>query len=209
MINNLPKSLVEAAKKVLTESQNHIDVDGVQKHRYNSLGQPIHSTDEGIRNFHRWFGDSTTVDIHGRPKVFYHGSGSTNIKEFLPDSGDKESKALQSFRHAKETNQKFGYMNFRSGSFFSEDPKYAGNYATSIMYPVYIKSNNPVSIHQLSGEKKIHNKNKTPDSLIMHDGTGVINEIAVLDPSQVKSSIGNNGNFEPTKNSILESNNIN
>jgi hypothetical protein len=43
------------------------------KHRHNSEGKPIHHTDEGIRNFHRWFGDSTLVDEYGRPKVVYHG----------------------------------------------------------------------------------------------------------------------------------------
>lgn len=60
----------------VNESTNdtHIDVDGVMKHRYNSEGKPIHSTDEGIRNFHRWFGDSDSVDEQGRPKVFHHGT---------------------------------------------------------------------------------------------------------------------------------------
>lgn len=75
MINNLPESLIAAAKKVLTESKHPmIDVDGEAKHRLNSEGQPIHHTDDGIRNFHRWFGDSDSVDEHGRPKVFYHGT---------------------------------------------------------------------------------------------------------------------------------------
>ena len=200
MVDNSKESLVEAVKKVLIESQTHINVDGQLKHRYNSAGKLIHPTEEGIRNFHRWFGDSKTVDEHGRPKVFYHGSGSTNIKEFLPDGGTEHSRALQSFKQAKEANQKFGYMNFRSGSFFSEEPSYAGNYASSTTYPVYVKSDNPVSMHQMTGEKTIHNKDKTPDSLIMHDGTGIIKEISVIDSAQVKSAIGNSGAFaHPTK----------
>ncbi len=76
MINNLPKSLIETAKRFLIESTVHpmIDIDGELKHRHNSEGQPIHHTDEGIRNFHKWFGDSDSVDEHGRPKVYYHGS---------------------------------------------------------------------------------------------------------------------------------------
>lgn len=69
----------KVAKKIsemLGESAEHpmIDVDGAQKHRHNSEGRPIHHTDDGIRNFHRWFGDSAVVDQHGRPKVMYHGS---------------------------------------------------------------------------------------------------------------------------------------
>jgi hypothetical protein len=70
MINTLPKSLIEAAEKHIT----HINVDGEMKHRYNSEGNLIHKTDEGIKNFHRWFGDSDSVDEQGRPKVMYHGT---------------------------------------------------------------------------------------------------------------------------------------
>ena len=51
----------------LKSSPKTIDVDGVQRPTENSLGQPIHSTDEGIRNFWEWFGDSKVVDEQGRP----------------------------------------------------------------------------------------------------------------------------------------------
>lgn len=76
-----PKSMkfIEWVKSPrLNESVEHpmIDVDGVQKHRHNSLGQPIHHTEEGIKNFHRWFGDSKAVDKHGRPLVVYHGTAN-------------------------------------------------------------------------------------------------------------------------------------
>ena len=75
MINTLPTSLIEAARKILTESHHPmIDVDGELKHRHNSEGKPIHHTDEGIKNFHRWFGDSDSVDEHGRPQILYHGT---------------------------------------------------------------------------------------------------------------------------------------
>ena len=40
-----------------------IDVGGEKRHRHNSIEHAIHNTDEGIRNFHRWFGDDTL----GRP----------------------------------------------------------------------------------------------------------------------------------------------
>ena len=44
----------------------------------NSLGKPIHDTEEGIANFWNWFGSSVTVDASGRPIVFFHG----NIGDF-------------------------------------------------------------------------------------------------------------------------------
>src|SRR5574343_280268 len=77
-VKNMP-----ALYRGLNESTEHpmIDVDGEMKHRHNANGIPIHHTDEGIRNFHRWFGDSKTVDEHGRPHVFFHGT-TGNIDKF-------------------------------------------------------------------------------------------------------------------------------
>ncbi len=49
-------------------------VDGVERPTTNSEGNRIHPTDEGLRNFWRWFGDSKVVDKQGRPLVVYHGS---------------------------------------------------------------------------------------------------------------------------------------
>ena len=115
-----------------------IDVDGVQKHRHNSLGQPIHHTDEGIKNFHRWFGDSKAVDEHGRPKVFYHGTGA-DVSEFNP------------------------YMNptakqlYGAGIYVTDDPHIASSYSETAershikshqpnVLPIYVKSHNSLDI---------------------------------------------------------------
>jgi hypothetical protein len=51
-----------------------IDVDGVIRHRFNSNGGLIHSTEQGIKNFWRWFDSSVTTDEQGRPLVLYHGT---------------------------------------------------------------------------------------------------------------------------------------
>lgn len=80
MINTLPKSLIEAAEKHLT----HIDVDGELKHKFNSEGKLIHHTEDGIRNFHRWFGNSQSVDKEGKPLVVYHGTAN-KFDEFSKD----------------------------------------------------------------------------------------------------------------------------
>lgn len=57
-----------------------IDVDGVARPTVNSAGNRIADTDEGLRNFWRWFGDSKVVDDEGRPRVVYRGRP--------PDAGD-------------------------------------------------------------------------------------------------------------------------
>lgn len=59
-----------------------INVDGVKRSAQNSNGQPIHWSEEGIRNFWRWFGDSKVVDEQGRPRVVYHGSRVPYIDSF-------------------------------------------------------------------------------------------------------------------------------
>ncbi len=59
----------------------NIDVDGVQRSTLNSEGRPIHPTEEGVRNFWRWFGDSKVVDAKGRPLVVYHG-GAEEVNSF-------------------------------------------------------------------------------------------------------------------------------
>lgn len=46
-----------------------LTIDGVERPTRNSNGQPIAQTEEGIRNFWRWFGDSKVVDEQGLPLV--------------------------------------------------------------------------------------------------------------------------------------------
>lgn len=160
--------------------------------------------------FKRWFGRSVITENGepgGSPLVVYHGTGSTNIERFLPHGfgAEKINEVLNLFRSAKERNERFGYMNFRGGTFFSPHPSYAGGYTgenTGVMYPVYIKAENPVYMDQKTGEVTGIDPNKTPDALVMHE-EGLINEVAVIDPTQVKSAIGNRGTFDPNSPDIL------
>ena len=172
--------------------------------------RPLYSRKKGAQDqtetpeFKKWFGDSKVVDENGKPLVVYHGTASTDITEFKPQ-GDNAEKALALFRKAMKRNERFGYMNFRSGSFFSPHPDYAGNYTaedTGVMYPVYIKAENPIYFDQRTSNVTGVDPNKTPDALIMMDGD-VINEVAVIDPKQVKSATGNRGTFDPNDPNIL------
>lgn len=231
MINTLPQSLIEAAKKILIESASHpmIDVDGVMKHRHNSEGRPIHPTDEGIRNFHKWFGDSKLVDQHGRPQVFYHGT-TQDFSKFNPK---------KSFTGINVT-------------FFSPDKDFASSYDYIGSYdnvhtqghvmPVYIKSLNPYDHNEESHANKLkgvmdsqttysvfsgkvipmsHNFPRSRDYFQMEhrdvisslkkakfdsmyvDERGVKN-IAVFSPKNIKSAIGNIGAYDKST-SITES----
>lgn len=52
-----------------------IDIDGVARPTRNSEGMPLTGSEEGLRAFWKWFGDSAVVDEEGRPLVVYHGTG--------------------------------------------------------------------------------------------------------------------------------------
>lgn len=59
-----------------------IDINGVEKNVYNSNGEKIAQTEQRLRNFYNWFGYSVLVDKQGRPRVFYHGTKTPNIRVF-------------------------------------------------------------------------------------------------------------------------------
>lgn len=50
-----------------------IKVNGISRPTTNSKGAPIADTEEKVRNFWRWFGDSKVVDENGKPLVVYKG----------------------------------------------------------------------------------------------------------------------------------------
>jgi len=53
-----------------------IEVAGVERPTTDSTGKPIHPTEEGIRNFWQWFGDSKVVDGRGRPVPQFHATAA-------------------------------------------------------------------------------------------------------------------------------------
>lgn len=117
-------------KSSIHESVEHpmIDVDGEMRHVNNSEGIPIHHTDEGIRNFHRWFGDSKMVDEHGRPQVFYHGSAKEDIESF-----DVEKAGTVQYsdwgKGVYFTPRKFQANNYKAEAVKKNDKEYNDAYA--------------------------------------------------------------------------------
>lgn len=75
-----------------------ITIDGVERPTRNSKGQYIHPTEEGIRNFWKWFGDSKAVDAEGRPLVVYHGTPTGGFTEFSAEKqGSKGGRSRGGF----------------------------------------------------------------------------------------------------------------
>lgn len=64
-----------------------INIDGKERPTTNSNGDPIALTEQGLRNFYKWFGDSKVVDEQGRPMVVYHGAHTDErFESFFQDA---------------------------------------------------------------------------------------------------------------------------
>ena len=97
-------------KKALPET---IKVDGKDRPTKNSNGKSIAQTEEGVRNFWRWFSDSKVVDDQGRPLVVYHGT-TADLKNFDPNKLGSAT----------------GAASAKTGFFFALSPLVASGYAT-------------------------------------------------------------------------------
>ncbi len=106
---------------MMDNNRKTIMVDGVERPAQNSEGRPIHWSEEGTRNFWRWFDEiqrrglekssspgkelrgvnslsvgaagSSTTDALGRPRVYYHGT-SANIAAMIHATVKEEKKIL-------------------------------------------------------------------------------------------------------------------
>lgn len=110
---------------VNTFTDDEIEINGELRKTHNSDGQRIAKTEEGLRAFYEWFGDSKVVDEQGRPLIVYHGTKKTF------DAFDEEK---ISKNHKK--------LYYGKGFYFTKDYYTAQNYGKKIM-PVYLKISNP------------------------------------------------------------------
>lgn len=122
-----------------------LTIDGKERPTRNSNSQLIHPTEDGIRNFWRWFGDSEVVDEQGRPLVVYHGTAA-DFAEFGADfmySGEGASQSGSGF---------YFTTNMDSSSAYSLMAHEKSNKTGGMVMPVYLALNNPMSIDFMQGE---------------------------------------------------------
>jgi hypothetical protein len=138
---NSPFNGREVAKTKLSSKQKTISVDGIERPAQNSVGEPIHWSEEGTRNFWRWFGDSKVVDKEGRPKIVYHGAKNAGFSKF------------ETSRHSRVENAYFFTDNLRMARTYSgsledvvlkndEDGESYSDQSRGI-YRTYLKIDNP------------------------------------------------------------------
>ena len=212
-------------KQFLSEQESMpatIMVKGKERPTKNSLGKPIALSIKSIENFWKWFGDSKVVDSLGRPLVCYHGTGSdfgTFDKKMAHDKQGRQfgvgtGKGVFSFaRDVRDAN------NYALNT--SKRGEYGVSSSNINVMPVYLKIVNPIDrdeFRDLLSDKlkgyafvipKVRDakiaevykeiKSKKFDGIIAGFG-----EYTAFDPKQIKSAIGNNGNFSKTSNNITE-----
>ncbi len=172
-----------------------------------AAGKPVLTLSAGgqtaTSSFRKWFGNSRVVGADGRPMVMYHGSGA-DITEFKSGAQAKRG-----------TN---------NGIYFTADPAYASRYAGVVtedrapnVTPVYLSIQSPLVIEATQPLWKriaaaARGKDLRTSSMYIFDEQfaelraqgydGIINkaanEVVVFDPEQIKSAIGNNGDFDAT-----------
>ncbi len=186
--------------------------EGTQAGRAMARGTRMSRTDTSA--FKKWFGDSKVVDAQGKPMVMYHGTDK-DFSSFKPKAGmiflsPKADFAADYTTSSLETLDKNGgspnvmpvYVKAEN-AFDFENPSHIA------ALEAYEKSNRYTdrSISYLLGDMKRgwweameDSKAQAAVKALGHDGfhlveNGVKN-LAVFEPTQIKSATGNNGNFD-------------
>jgi len=140
--------------------------------------------------FRKWFGDSKVVDANGDPLVVYHGTGATDISEFKVSTSGT----------------------YGGGIYLTPEIRGANDYAiyrgapSSTVYPVYAAIKNPASGSEAAQVASWKGEENAREELIRRGYDGVVDmrsgEIVAFYPEQIKSAIGNNGDFDPNNQDI-------
>lgn len=141
VLSRKPFNGSEIAKTPLDPAQTTIMVDGVERPAQNSNGKSIHWSEEGARNFWRWFGDSKVVDAEGRPLVVYHGAENAGFSIFKTNRKSRVDDAYfftsnrRMARTYSGTNNDIDLIEDEDGNVYSEK--------SSGIYPTYLKIDYP------------------------------------------------------------------
>ncbi|WP_284118434.1 GNAT family N-acetyltransferase [Acinetobacter seifertii] len=165
-------------------------------------------------SFKNWFGDSKVVDSEGKPLVVYHGTKSEFSIFDLKKAGKSDAGVIgKAFYFTPYKNQ---------AENFAESPHYgSGKQPTTL--PVYLSLENPAIIQDgimPNGQNlmDVHNgalntKSATAikkallkegyDGALFKMGDDIV-QVAAFHPEQIKSSIANEGTFDPNNPDIYK-----
>ena len=173
--------------------------------------------------FQQWFGESKVKDEAGVPKVMYHGTKS-DIQEFQPRNG----------LIFVSPDSSFSEIYAEPSIYKDRINEFTGQEQTPNVMPVYVQAKNIFDFDNPNHVEKVVNKVKETIPNYQHldeikDGSWPILEseqvrnavkslgfdsmyiqekgrknLAVFEPTQIKSAIGNKGTFNPESGNISE-----
>lgn len=223
----IPKETDTNAKVAEPETASPVEPAGepgpaLERPTTNSTGAPIHATPEGINNFWDTFKDSKIVNEKGEPIVLYHG-GKGDFEAFDPEKfgGETDSGAHGKGIYATE------FPEYASG--YAEKGSEPGNvkpvyYDLKNPFEIPAREGKTRDQWQAEYDAKLKEAGVTDranpeqmtdelkqagyDGLVMRktdpaSGENKIFEAVAFDPKQVKSAIGNTGEFSPENPSML------
>jgi len=158
-----------------------IDIDGTARPTRNSAGQPIAGTEEGVRAFWVWFGDSKVVDAQGRPLVVYHGT----------------AKAFSKVNLRKGAQGLFWFTSDRSRIEAGE----VGAAGSGVIMPLYAKVEHPADWSEY-GRKMLFELRRDYDGALLMEKSGDFDGFILNEATQIKS-VNNRGTFDPNDARIL------
>jgi len=152
-----------------------------------------------LESFKRWFGDSKVVDGEGKPLVMVHASPKSNISIMR-----KGSDGAMWFSPVLDTSEADIVASY--GNEFIENPnpyEFPDVAVGSTFYPAYLAMQNPATGDMAND---FYNGDATANDLINLGFDGVQWDdgvVAVFSPTQIKSAIGNNLEFDAQNPNIL------
>ena len=140
-------SINDLIEFVNTYAAENIQINGKEKVVRNSAGKRIARTEEGLRAFYEWFGDSKVVDENGKPLVVYHGSPNKGIQIFDKNRiGNRDNGFFgKGFYFTPKDYVAEGYTNTND---IYPDFNNQGNEGE--VYPVYLDVENPKYVRDIA-----------------------------------------------------------
>ena len=153
-------------------------------------------------NFSGWFGNSRVVDEHGAPLVLVHGTKS-DFSMFETGHGNGESLG---FLFAPKECVNTYIWSFLDANYEEGDAKFFMPVYLSIKHPMFWDTTDtgawtcPVS----ENEKIVEAKKRGFDGLIIRDKEAQTMFYVAFEASQIKSAVGNSGDFNEYSDDIVD-----
>lgn len=209
--------LLYASSNITNQVRNHSNAESIEdaacKESISKSSNNVNyiSKEDREANFKKWFRDSKVADDNGEPLVVYHGTNNDfNVfdKTKRGTSTDKGmlGKAFY-FTQNKSTAECYG-QNIKEVHLHLSNPLMISEYKTKAELAEYLSVHESILTIGGTGIKALQSFTGVFSDAIKekgHDGVITKHEIAVFEPTQIKS-IHNNGCYDPVNPNILEKN---